>query len=51
VIEPLWVCAAKVEPGDSGADSRTVLWYFARMLQPAKNNAAKSRHPIDILVK
>jgi hypothetical protein len=33
LIEPLWVLASKLEPGDKGADNWTVRSHFARMAQ------------------
>jgi hypothetical protein len=54
----LWVWAAKVEPGDRGADNCTVLWYFARMAQlpmlmeqPAKSTIEHSKQTSDAFVK
>jgi hypothetical protein len=58
VIEPLWVWAVNLEPGDKGADSWTCLSYFARMaqlpiliLQPAKIISKHRKQPSDTLVK
>jgi hypothetical protein len=54
VIEPLWVWAAKLEPGDSGADSWTVRSYFARIAQlpmmkqqPAATISRHNKEPRD----